>query len=245
MRFIARFARPADLVTTYDQQITRGGLFLRLEPPPNLDLYQDVDLTIEAGDTSVAVRAQVVQVAPGMGVAVALRATPDLLQAVQRARAAGDAPGEPPVFELEVEGAAAPAQATSNAPAPVNAGTAMAEKIQVALHGNREERMQILKDINKTLHPYLLRNGGIQVDEVLTMAKMTGVNADLLVGIANRREWVSRPEIASALVRNPSTPIGIAIKVLDHVSATELRLLAKDPRARTPVAQAARKKVLG
>ncbi len=52
-------------------------------------------------------------------------------------------------------------------------------------------------------------------------------------------------DIAIALVRNPKTPVPIAVRLLDHVGATELRALAKDSNARTPIQQAARKKVMG
>jgi hypothetical protein len=63
--------------------------------------------------------------------------------------------------------------------------------------------------------------------------------------IADRREWAQRPEIAIALVRNPKTPVGVAIKMLDHVTAGDLRQLAKDTNTRTPIQHAARRKVIG
>lgn len=56
---------------------------------------------------------------------------------------------------------------------------------------------------------------------------------------------MQRPEIAIALVRNPKVPPPLAIRLLDHVSAAELRQLAKDSRTREPVQRAARKKVMG
>ena len=118
-------------------------------------------------------------------------------------------------------------------------------KIQLALTGNREERTAILRELNKSLHVHVLRNPGLQLDEVVAIAKMTNVSPDLLMGVANRREWSGRPEVAIALVRNPKTPVDVAVKLLDKVSAADLRFLAKDPNARPPVQAAARKKVLG
>jgi hypothetical protein len=73
---------------------------------------------------------------------------------------------------------------------------------------------------------------------------MATMSADVLSQIAAQKEWASRPEIALALVRNPKTPAGVAVKLLDYVSVAELRQLAKDARTRTPIQQAARKKIV-
>jgi hypothetical protein len=120
-----------------------------------------------------------------------------------------------------------------------------AARIQAALHGNKDERGRIMRDLNKMLHPYVLKNAGLGVDEVLAIAKMTTVAADLLGTIADRRDWAQRPDIAIALVRNPKTPTAAAIRLLDWVSPADLRQLAKDSRTRPAVQQAARKKVIG
>jgi hypothetical protein len=116
--------------------------------------------------------------------------------------------------------------------------------MQMALNGNRDQRAQVLRDLNKSLHAFVLRNPGVQLDEVSAMAKMTNVAPDLLEGIASRREWAQRPEIALALVRNPKTAVGVAIRLLEFVSMNDLRQLAKDPHTRTPIQAAARKRTI-
>ena len=126
---------------------------------------------------------------------------------------------------------------------PADATTA--HKIQRALHGDRNDRLAILRDTNRSLHSYALRNPGIQLDEIVWVAKQATVSADLLSYIAGRREWVQRPEIAAALVRNPKTPPPLAIKLLDLVAPAELRLLAKQTSVRDVIQRAARKKLLG
>ena len=118
------------------------------------------------------------------------------------------------------------------------------EKIQIALKGSRDERQAILRDVNKMVHAHVLKNPNVQLDEVASMAKMTTVSPDLLAAIAQRREWAGRPEIAQALVRNPKTPIPTAVKLLDNLSMSELRILAKDSHTRAPIQAAARKKLL-
>jgi len=102
-----------------------------------------------------------------------------------------------------------------------------------------------MRDVNKMLHPYVLRNPGLGIDEVLAIAKLNTVAPDLLATIAERREWAQRPDIAIALVRNPKTPTPTAVRLLDYVAPADLRQLAKDTRTRPAVQQAARKKVIG
>ena len=120
----------------------------------------------------------------------------------------------------------------------------VAKKIALALHGNKDERAAILRDLNKLFHPYVLRNPNLQLDEVLAMAKMTTLSAEVLKTIAERREWMARPEIALALVRNPKCPAPVAVKLLGNVSPADLRQLAKDTKTRPAIQQAARKKIL-
>ncbi|HEY0477119.1 MAG TPA: hypothetical protein VGD37_06325 [Kofleriaceae bacterium] len=129
--------------------------------------------------------------------------------------------------------------------APRSDGPTRLEKVQLALHGNRDERNAILRDRDRTLHPFVLKNPQLDADDVLAIAKNAQMTADLLGLIGDRKEWVQRPAIALALARNPKTPPQLAVRALDHVPAEALRQLAKGPGAPPHVSQAARKKLLG
>lgn len=137
------------------------------------------------------------------------------------------------------------ASATVGTTAVAAADATTAQKIQRALHGDRSDRLAMLRDTNKSLHPYVLRNPGIQADEIAWIARQPTVAPDALAYIAGKREWVQKPEIAAALVRNPKTPPPLAIKLLDLVAPSELRLLAKQTNVRDAIQRAARKKLLG
>jgi hypothetical protein len=225
VRLNVRYAAAEDFLREHESQMTRGGLLVRGDPPAGLALYDQVEVEI-AGDfpalqAPVTVAGQVVQVFAGVGVAVAFDPAP-LAAAVAAARSPG-----PPAAK----------------PAPT-AGAEQAAKIQLALHGNKDERMRIMRDTNRMLHSYVLKNPNLGMDEVLAIARMTTLSPELLAGIAERREWVQRPDIALSLVRNPKTPTPVAIKALDHVSPADLRQLAKDSHTRPQVQAAARKKVI-
>jgi hypothetical protein len=222
MKLIVRYERPEDLVAEHDEQMVKGGLLVRGEPPPGLALFQPVELEIAGDflDGPVVVPGQVVQVFGGVGVAVAFDAA-----AVSAAVAAAKRPARPE------------AQTATK--------TDTAAKIHAALYGTKDDRLRALRDTNRMLHPYVLRNPGLGLDEVLAMAKMTTLSPDVYAQIAQRREWAERPDIAIALVRNPKTPTPLAVRLLDFVSPADLRQLAKDSKTRPAVQQAARKKVIG
>ncbi|MGZ3421156.1 MAG: hypothetical protein ACXWUG_22240 [Polyangiales bacterium] len=235
MRLRVSFHRAADVGNDFDSQLARGGFLVRVEPPETLAQFTPIPLELIAPDgEELTLDAQVIQAFPGVGVAVTFAASPELAEWAALARAAS---GE----DRDTTHAWATAEREREERAPI--GTA--SRIPVALRGNRDERMAIMRENVPALHGHVLRNPGLQLDEVAAIAKMRTVSSELLKQIADKREWAQRPEIALALVRNPKTPVGIAIKLLDHVPAAELRQLAKDTNTRTPIQHAARRKVIG
>lgn len=236
MRLVAAYPSRAALALDVVQQLGRGGLLVRGDVPAGLEMYGAVEVEVTCADGGAAVvPAQVIQMFPGVGVAVSI-------DAAGCARIEELAAGPPAAAEPEPEPPAETARpATRTATLP---GAASLEKIQQALKGDRDARMAVLRSPNRALHIYVLRNPGLTLDEVSAIARMTTVSVDLLRQIAERREWGHRPEIAIALVRNPTVPPPVAIALLDHVSAVELRQLAKDSRTREAIQKAARRKVL-
>jgi hypothetical protein len=227
MRLRVQYDRPEELLADNEAQFQRGGVLVRIEPPAGLALFETVELEIATGFAGTLVLSgQVVQIVPGAGVAVTFDPSA-VLSLVEAARGGEPAAEEP------------------SPPRPKPVANDIAKRIHSALYGAKEERWRVLRDVNKMLHPYVLRNTGLGLDEVLAIAKMNTVAPELLGTIAERREWAQRPDIAIALVRNPKTPTAAAIRLLDYVSAADLRHLAKDSHTRPAVQQAARKKVIG
>jgi hypothetical protein len=117
------------------------------------------------------------------------------------------------------------------------------EKMQLALKGDRAARLLLIKDVNKTIHTFLLQNPRITIDEIRYIAGFRQANPEALVSIAAHREWGQNQNVIAALVRNPKTPTTTAVKLLDKVGATELRRLAKSNEVPRAVQAAARKRV--
>lgn len=238
MHLRVRYYREADIRADYASQLSRGGLLVRIGSHDELAQFQNIRLELAAGPSVIVLDAQVVQVFPIAGVAVTFAPSRALGAWVEAASAIASGNGG-------VEHEMVLGQDEAPGDKPRNAALEASQKMTLALRGDRDDRAAVLRENNPALHSQVLKNPGLQLDEVAAIAKMRTVAPDLLKQIADRREWAQRPEIAVALVRNPKTPVPVAIRLLDHVPATELRQLAKDQHTRTPIQHAARKKVIG
>jgi hypothetical protein len=257
LRFRLTYHSTSDLLADIAQQVSRRGLLIRV-PIPAAERGAPVIVEIATPVGDLEVTASVLQLLPGVGVAVEL--DPAAFEPLAEAARANPVVGEPVQHERIERAASAPAvddapepeappdpherarEASRDAAAQAHQN---AQRIQIALHGDKNQRMAILRDQNRQLHGYVLRNPGVQLDEIVFFAKQPTVTPDLLQQIAARREWAERPEVAIAIVRNPKTPVPLAIRMLDHVSDAELRNLARLPSVREPIQRAARKKLLG
>jgi len=246
VRLRIRYRRYRDLATDWEQQMSRGGVLVRVEPPPGLEQFQAIELEIVAPRGAIVLSAQVVQLFPSVGVAVTFAPNAMLEAAATNAKTASDAGGDDAEHSI-VDNASTqrirPVDIGSLPPKP--AGNPVAEQLQRALYGGRDDRAAVIREGSASLQTQVLRNPGLQLDEIASIARMRTVSVELLKIIAEKREWATRPEIAIALVRNPKTPVPLAVRLLDHVSREELRQLAKDGNTRAPIMNAARKKVLG
>jgi hypothetical protein len=116
----------------------------------------------------------------------------------------------------------------------------MPEKMSLAMSGDRELRFQLLRDPNKQLHPMVLKNPRIGIEEVQWAARLTTLNPEALKLIADHPEWGQNATVAGALVRNPKTPLASALKLVPRLPTSDLRALAKS-QGRPQIIQAAKK----
>ena len=224
----ATFATPEDFATAFTAEISKKGLLVRgAALPPGAVPGSPIELEITvAGGTPVPVPARVAAVVPGVGVAVMFDAVPDALSALAR--------GEE---EEEEEAPKGPLSERLKA-------MTVQEKMQMALSGSRDERLALFRDNVKSIHVFVLKNPRIGLDEVQTAAKSPQLAPDALKMIAEHRDWSANPTVCAALVRNPKTPMPLALKALERVPVSELRALAKGG-AREQIVQAARRKING
>ena len=242
-RLVAEFASAEDFLGGYEREMSKGGLLVRgASLPPGAALGPCVVAVSVVGQAPVEVPAQLAAAVPGVGVAVMFPggAPASLVALAERLRA-------PPAAEDEAE----PEPSADEPPAPAHnplmsarlAAMTVTEKMQLALSGDREARAYLLRDTNKSLHVYVLRNPRLGLDEVIYAAKMSTLSVDALKLIAEHREWGVNSSVCTALARNPRTPVPLVLKLLPRVPLAEIRVIAKG-QGRAPIVQAARKIVL-
>lgn len=232
LRFEFSFASAAELLTSYEQELSKKGLLLRGANGAQLQAMASCVVALQVeGRHVLDLEAKVAAVIPGVGVAVMLDAIPPALaELVERARA-----GTPLVEE-------------DDEPAPVGPladrlkAMTVAEKIALALSCDREARFALLRDHNKSLHVFVLRNPRLGLDEVQAAAKMPSLSPDALKLIAEHREWGTNPTICTSLVRNPRLLLPLALRLLDRIPMSEVRAIAKGG-ARDQLVNAARKRL--
>jgi hypothetical protein len=216
----------AEYATAFAAEISKGGLLIRGATVTGTQAGSEVLLeVIVTGRPTVQVPARVAAVVPGVGVAVMFA-------------------GVPPALAQLAEPEEAEEEAPKGSLSERLKAMSVPEKMQLALAGSRDERAGLFRDNNKMLHVFVLKNPRIGLDEVQAAAKMPQLSPEALKMIAEHREWSGNPIVASALVRNPKTPLPLALKLLDRVPMTDLRAIAKGG-AREQVVHAARKKVVG
>ena len=240
--FRITYRRHADLRADL-AQMEKGGVMVNVADTEGLELDAPVSLELVLPDgTTLASDGKVLHVFHGVGVAISVPA--EVRERVRQVPAGPDAGREAAHHERIDPDAAPAAPAKPTTTPPLVAAMTHAEKIQIALHGNRDQRNAILRDSNRTLHPFVLKNPQLDADDVLAIAKNAQLTPELLRMVGDRKEWMQRPAIALALARNPKTPPEVAVRALDHAPLDAVRQIAKGSGAPPHVVAAARRKVL-
>jgi len=130
-------------------------------------------------------------------------------------------------------------------PLPVKIqGLAVPQRIKLALTGNRGARAVLIRDQNKLIRHYVLRNPRLTEDEVLIMAKDKNIDEESLRFITVRREWMKAYQIRLAIAQNPRAPIPQAIHLLSTLFKRDLERIAKSRDVTQAVVVHARKLVI-
>jgi len=117
----------------------------------------------------------------------------------------------------------------------------LGEKQKLARHGRKTVRQILMRDPTKTLQRLVLTNPDILLDEVLEYANWPGLSKEALECIAQNPAWTSSRMVLLALVKNPSSPVDLAVRLVPRLGPAEWRLLTRTGVVRTPVTNAARK----
>jgi hypothetical protein len=117
------------------------------------------------------------------------------------------------------------------------------EKIQLAYKGSKEERRILIGDTNKLIGLAVLKSRALSINEIESFAAMRNLDEELYRRIAMSREWMRKPAVVHALVRNPRTPLDISLPLLKRLATRELRAVFRD-RNLAPVLKTSARKLL-
>lgn len=105
------------------------------------------------------------------------------------------------------------------------AGMRVVERVQLALKGNREERMALIRDPCKVVQRAVLQSSRLTDREVETFASMASLTDEVLRIIATNRKFRRNYSVTMNLMNNPKTPLDVTLHMLPSVTAADLKKL--------------------
>ena len=99
------------------------------------------------------------------------------------------------------------------------------ERVQMAIKGNRDERMLLIRDPCRVVQRAVLQSPQLSDREVESFAGMASLGEEALRLIAVNRKYRKNYTIVRALMNNPKTPVEITLHLLPNIMAQDLKLL--------------------
>jgi hypothetical protein len=99
------------------------------------------------------------------------------------------------------------------------------EKIQLALKGNQEERLLLIRDSNKIVSRAVLQSPKITDAEIEAFASMKNVTEEVLRLISMNRRFMKTYSVVRNLVNNPRAPIDVALPLLNRLNERDMKML--------------------
>ena len=101
------------------------------------------------------------------------------------------------------------------------------ERVKTAILGGKDARMILARDANRVVRRYVLANPRITDGEIASIVNSKQADEEVLRIVAEKREWMKSYQIRLGLVRNPKTPIVMAMNLLPTLMVKDLGRLAK------------------
>jgi hypothetical protein len=100
------------------------------------------------------------------------------------------------------------------------------ERIKLAVRGNREERMVLIRDRSKLVSLAVLASPKVNESEMESFAAMKNIQESVLRAIATNRKNMKNYGVIRTLVNNPKTPLDVALPLLSHLLIKDLQSMA-------------------
>lgn len=120
----------------------------------------------------------------------------------------------------------------------------VAQRLNVAMKGSREERAILIRDPNRIVSAAVLSSPKMSDAEVEAIARMGSVSEDVLRIIAGNRAWMKNYQVVVALARNAKTPVAVSMNLLARLSERDLKTISTDRNVSDVLRMTARKKLV-
>lgn len=120
----------------------------------------------------------------------------------------------------------------------------VAEKIKMALTGDKEWRGLLIRESNKLVTSAVLKNPRISEGEVLMVAKNRASSEELIRIIVLNREWVKNYDMKMALILHPRTPLQQAMRFMTFLAVKDIKTLAKSRNTSQAIVNNARRMMM-
>jgi hypothetical protein len=155
-----------------------------------------------------------------------------LEEAEEYEEAAAPAPAAPAPLATAPEGtgaqAAAPEEEASKDVLVRLTALPVSQRIRVAFRGTREERLFLVRDTNRLVSTAVLKSPKTNEADAEAIANMKSVSEDVLRAVAQRREWMKKYSLMSAIVKNPRSPIDVTLPLILRLSPRDQTTLSTD-----------------
>jgi hypothetical protein len=122
-------------------------------------------------------------------------------------------------------------------------GLAVAQKVALAVKGNKEARIILVRDRNRVVASAAIRNPRTTEQEIITSAQSRSVSDEVIRIIAASKELLRTYGVKVALVNNPKTPLPTAMRLLTLLRDADVRAVAKSRNVSSAVANQAKRLV--
>ena len=101
-------------------------------------------------------------------------------------------------------------------------------RMQLSRGAPRNLRQVLIRDPNPAVALSVLNNNAIPESELEQIASNRSVLDEVLEDISRNPRWMRKYRIVRALVSNPRTPVGLAVRLTGQLSVRDLRTLSRD-----------------
>ena len=103
-----------------------------------------------------------------------------------------------------------------------------AQKVIAALKESREVRAILVRDPNRIVSSAVLGSPKLTEPEIESFSGMRGVSSEILRTIASNKDWTKRYGVVANLVRNPRSPLPVALNLIPRLNPRDLKTISVD-----------------